>query len=111
MFKGPANGGQPPYAPTASFDSPVAHPEPTIIEEILRVQAEVIERIQHATGRLHDLRGRLVGPMPESGDKNMIAEGRRFSEHGQLGQAYHLACSQRDSVAVLHEIIDHLKRI
>jgi hypothetical protein len=93
------------------FDGPVAAAPPTIIEEIHRLQGEVIEGIQRATGRLHELHMRLIGPVPPTDEKGSIQHGRRFSEQGQLGQAYHATCSQRDSVLVLHQLIDLLNEI
>lgn len=104
---GISNGGKP---PATSFDGPVPA-SPTIIEEIHRLQADVIDGIQRASGRLHDLHSRLIGPVPPSDEKNTVQHGRRFPEQGQLGQAYHLTCSQRDSVLVLHQLIDLLNEI
>lgn len=96
--------------PTPHFDGAVVD-TPAIIEEIQRLQSEVCEGILRACGRINDLHIRLIGPVLPTDEKGNIQQGRRFSEQGQLGQAYHVTCSQRDSVRVLHQLIDLLNEI
>lgn len=111
MFaKGLANGGVPAYAPTPSFDGPVAAPEPTILQDIDRLQAETIAMAAAALDRVIGLQERLVGKVPPT-DANAVQEAIRFSPEGQLGEAYHQAFRLRDTLYRLHRQLDQLTNI
>ncbi len=93
-----------------SFDGPVAAPEPTILQEIDRLQSESIGMASAALDRVINLQERLVGKIPP-GDGNSLAEGVRFSPEGQLGESYHAAFRLRDTLMRLHRQLDQLTNI
>lgn len=93
-----------------SFDGPVSAPEPTILQEIERLQSETIGMAAAALDRVINLQERLVGKIPPT-DANSLAEGVRFSPEGQLGEAYHAAFRLRDTLMRLHRQLDQLANI
>jgi hypothetical protein len=111
MFaKGLANGEVPPYAPTPSYDGPVAAPDPSILQEIERLQQETIGMAAAALDRVIGLQERLVGKVPPT-EANTVSEGVWFSPEGQLGESYHMAFRLRDTLLRLHRQLDQLTNI
>lgn len=97
-------------APTPSYDGPTAAPEPTILQEIERLQAEAIGMASAALDRVMSLQERLVGKIPPT-DGSGLQDAVRFSPEGQLGESYHAAFRLRDTLARLHRQLDQLTNI
>jgi hypothetical protein len=93
-----------------SYPAPEVNREPTILQEIERLQTETICMASAALDRVINLQERLVGKVPPA-DANAIAEGIRFSPEGQLGESYHLAFRLRDTLNRLHRQLDQLTNI
>lgn len=92
------------------YNRPTPVQEPTILQEIERLQNEGIGMAGAALDRVIGLQERLVGKVPPT-DAAALQEGIRFSPEGQLGEAYHQAFRLRDTLARLHRQLDQLTNI
>lgn len=94
--------------PTPSFDGPTAVREPSILEEVARLQKETLDMARSAIDRTIGLRERLVGKTINP-EVNVLQEGLRFPPDGQLGQAYHEAWQLRQNLMQLHHELGQLE--
>ncbi len=100
-----------PNPPAPSFDGAGAAPEPSILQEIDRLQKHAQELAIMASSRVIDLQVRLTGTAPQVADQAQVSEGLRFSSDGQLGEAYHRAFQLREVLSDLHRNLDRLNKI